>query len=318
MMFSVAVAQQASPPDSFGRQSLDNAWWTGPMLANSANTLPQGHFLAEPYLYDVITNGFYNSSGKRVSVPHQHEFGSLTYINYGLFNKLTVGMIPTFAYIQPGSGPGSAGIGAGDLTVQAQYRVHLFQEGSWIPTVSIALQQTFPTGRYDELGNRPSDGIGGGAFTTSPALYTQTFFWMPNGRILRMRFNVAPSFSRQLNINDVSVYGTTEGFRGHAKPGNSVFVNAAWEYSLTQRWVLALDATYRHQANTLVAEQNRLDPSSPPIRLNSGASDAFGLAPAVEYNWKRNLGVLFGVRLIPLARNAPLTMSPALAINYVH
>src|SRR5215469_5662545 len=129
MMFSVAVAQQASPPDSFGRQSLDNAWWTGPMLANSANTLPQGHFLAEPYLYDVITNGFYNSSGKRVSVPHQHEFGSLT-------------------YIQPGSGPGSAGIGAGDLTVQAQYRVHLFQEGSWIPTVSIALQQTFPTGRY--------------------------------------------------------------------------------------------------------------------------------------------------------------------------
>src|SRR5215469_1303918 len=162
MMFSVAVAQQASPPDSFGRQSLDNAWWTGPMLANSANTLPQGHFLAEPYLYDVITNGFYNSSGKRVSVPHQHEFGSLTYINYGLFNKLTVGMIPTFAYIQPGSGPGSAGIGAGDLTVQAQYRVHLFQEGSWIPTVSIALQQTFPTGRYDELGNRPSDGIGGG------------------------------------------------------------------------------------------------------------------------------------------------------------
>jgi hypothetical protein len=88
-------------------------------------------------------------------------------------------------------------------------------------------------------------------------------------------------------------------------------------YSLRQRWVLALDATYRHQANTLVTGHSRLDPSSTPIRLNSGASDAFGLAPAVEYNWKRTLGVLFGVRMIPIARNASVTISPALAINYV-
>jgi hypothetical protein len=229
MMFSVAVAQQASPPGGFGRQSLDNAWWTGPMLTSSANTLPQVHFLVEPYLYDVIANGFYNSNGRRVSVPHQHEFGSLTYINYGLVNKLTIGMIPTFDYIEPSNGAGSAGIGAGDLTVQAQYRLHLFQEAGWIPTVSIALQQTFRTGRYDQLGQRPSDGMGAGAFTTSPSLYTQTFSWMPNGRILRMRFNVVPSFSRQVNVNGVSVYGTMDGFQGHAKPGNSVFVNAAWE-----------------------------------------------------------------------------------------
>ena len=32
------------------RQSRDDAWWTGPMLANSAETLPKGHFLVESYL----------------------------------------------------------------------------------------------------------------------------------------------------------------------------------------------------------------------------------------------------------------------------
>jgi hypothetical protein len=46
----LAGAQEASPPSSLLRQALDNAWWTGPMLAPSAATLPRGHFLIEPYL----------------------------------------------------------------------------------------------------------------------------------------------------------------------------------------------------------------------------------------------------------------------------
>jgi len=53
--------QETSPPSSVVRQSLDDAWWTGPMLAPSAATLPRGHFLIEPYFYDVIaahSNGF--------------------------------------------------------------------------------------------------------------------------------------------------------------------------------------------------------------------------------------------------------------------
>jgi hypothetical protein len=286
------------------------------MLAPSANTLPRGHFLLEPYLYDVITDGFFTSSGKRVSAPHGHEFGSLTYLNYGLFNKFTIGMIPTFDYVEPSNGPGSSGIGVGDLTVQAQYRLHLFQEDSWIPTVSIALQETLPTGTYDQLGNRPSNGVGAGTFTTSPSLYTQTFFWMPNGRILRLRFNVVPAFSRQTNVQGVSVYGTEADFRGYARPGASLFIDLAGEYSLTRHWVLALDATYRDQSNTSVMGYNSLTFNA--IDQNSGTSHSFGLAPAVEYNWRRNIGVLLGVRLIPAAHNAYATVTPALAINFVH
>ncbi|MBV8306567.1 MAG: transporter, partial [Gammaproteobacteria bacterium] len=32
------------------QQSRQDAWWTGPMLAPNAATLPQGHALIEPYL----------------------------------------------------------------------------------------------------------------------------------------------------------------------------------------------------------------------------------------------------------------------------
>lgn len=310
-------AQATSLPSATFRQSLDDAWWTGPMLAPSASTLAPGHFLIEPYLYDVATQGFYNSHGTRISAPHENSFGSLTYLLYGVANKFTVGMIPIFGYNELSNGQSSGGIRAGDLTIQAQYRLHLFREGSRVPTMSVALQETLPTGEYDQLGNRPSDALGSGAFTTSPAFYSQTFFWLPNGRILRMRFNVVPSFSRSLNIKDVSIYGTSAGFRGQASPGPSVFVDAAWEYSVTKHWVFALDATYRDQGNTPVVGYNTSS-SSQPIRLNSGSSDAFGLAPAIEYNWKSNLGILLGVRFIPIGRNTSTTISPALAINFVH
>jgi hypothetical protein len=314
-----ATAQTQTPTTScnVSRQSLDDAWWTGPMLAPSANTLPPGHFLIEPYVYDVITQGFYDAKGRRVTAPHENSFGSLTYMLYGVRNNFTVGIIPTFGYNEVSNEPSSAGLGVGDLTLQAQYRFHKFREGSWIPAMSIALQETLPTAKYDQLGNRPSDGLGGGAFTTSPAFYSQTYFWLPNGRILRMRFNVAPAFSRQVSIHDASVYGTSSGFRGHANPGPSIFVDAAWEYSLTKQWVLALDATYRRQGNTSVTGYNISDPSQ-PVRLSSGSSDVYGLAPAIEYNWKRNLGVLLGVRLIPTARNSSATITPALAVNFVH
>jgi hypothetical protein len=193
----------------------------------------------------------------------------------------------------------------------------LFREGSWKPTTSITVQETLPTGRYDQLGNRPADGIGSGAFTTTLALYTQSFFWMPNGRILRARFNIAPALSRTANVEDVSVYGTSQGFRGHAKPGNSIFVDAAVEYSLTQRWVLALDATWRNQANTRIAGYNVPEPTQSVI-LNSASSRAFGLAPAVEYNLSSKVGVILGVRMFPAGRNTSNSITPAIAVNIVH
>ena len=300
-----------------GREALTDAWWTGPLLAPSANTLPRGHVLIEPYLFDVISDGFYNTQGTKIRAPHSNGFGSLTYLNYGLANKFTVGLIPTFSYNKVSDGPSSSGVGTGDLTVQAQYRLHLFREGSWKPTTSINVQETLPTGAYDRLSDRPSNGMGSGAFTTTLGLYTQTFFWMPTGRILRMRFNVAPSFSRSANVQDVSIYGTAQGFRGQAKPGNSIFVDAAAEYSLTQHWVLALDATWRNQTNTRVSGYSLSDPSQPVI-LNSGSSRAFGVAPAIEYNFNSKVGVIAGVRAFPAGRNTTNSITPAIAVNIVH
>jgi hypothetical protein len=173
----VSPVGNAPPPGSRPeRQALDDAWWTGPLIAAGAATLPQGRVLVEPY------------------VSHPDSFRSLTYLLYGVTDKLTAGLVPVF--------------GTEDsLTLQAQYRLSQFREGSPIPTTSVVVQHSLP------------------ASTTTVALRSQYYLWMPNGRIMRTRFHVS--------------YATADDVSG------VITVNSSWEYSVTRNWVLALDFVHQ-------------------------------------------------------------------------
>lgn len=292
-----AGAVPTPSPSPSARETLGQAWWTGPMLAPSAGTLPHGHVLVEPYLYDVMES-------------HANDFGSLTYVIYGLTDRLSVGAIPTAGHNIPSNGPRSSSVGLGDLGVLAQYRLLQYQPGSWVPTTSVTVQETFPTGAYDQLGTHPSDGFGSGVYTTKVSLYMQDFAWMSNGRILRLRLNLSQSFSGHANVDGVSVYGTSDGFRGSVKPGNALSIDASAEYSMTSNWVLASDVVYGDSDNTRLTGNTGV--------TDLGASTSWAFAPALEYNWTPNLGILVGVRLIPTGHNTAASITPAIAVNYVH
>lgn len=297
------------------RQSREDAWWTGPILAAGASTLPPGHALVEPYMFNVMSQGRYDANGKRQSGPHQHSFGSFTYLLYGLVEGFTVGVIPRFNYNDVSNGLDSSGIKLGDFTVQGTYRLSQFREGSYVPTASLTLGTTFPTGKYDHLGSRPSDGVGTGAYATELALNTQYFLWMPNGRIIRTRLNLSYEVSDTVSVKDVSVYGTSEGFRGHAKPGRTFVIDSAWEYSLTRNWVLATDVVYQHDTSTKLRGFNT--PTMTRIQADFRSSESFTLAPAVEYNWSPTMGVIVGTVFTVAGRNTGANVVPVMAVNMV-
>jgi hypothetical protein len=313
-----ALVRPASAPAD-DRQSRDDAWWTGPLLAASAATLPQGHWLFEPYLFNVITTGSLDAQGHHHPATPQHDLGSQSYIIYGLTDRLAIAVLPRFSFDEPSGAPDSSHIGFGDLTVQAQYGLTSYHEGSYIPAMSIVLAETFPTGEYDHL-ERASDAFGAGVFSTALSLYTQDYFWLPNGRILRARLDLTYQVSRSGGLEDASAYGTPEGFRGRVYPGDAATIDLAGEYSLTRSWVLALDVIYQHQDSTRVAG---VQPPSAggdllvPFESVTGAGESYGFAPAVEYSWSAKAGVIAGVRIIPLGRNVNTTITPAVAINLV-
>jgi hypothetical protein len=323
MIAGPAGADVDSSTDSATRQSRDDAWWTGPVLAASAATLSQGHFLVEPYVYDSISNGHFDDRGVRHGTARAEGFRSQTYLLYGLTDTVTAGVIPRFGYNEVSQGRSSSGVQVGDVTLQAQYRLTQFQEGHWVPTMSVVLAETVPGGKYDRLGERPSDGLGAGAYTTTVSLYTQHYFWLPNGRILRTRLDLSGSFSHDVRLEDVSAYGTESGFRGKASPGSSFVADSSWEYSVTRNWVLALDVVYEHDANTRVVgsyptQQSGDNSPASIFRGNSGSSESLGFAPAVEYNWTANVGVIFGAKLVTAGHNTDAVVIPVVAINVVY
>ncbi|MGH9380155.1 MAG: transporter [Thermoanaerobaculia bacterium] len=317
LLVGIAVSGSAAPAAAAVRQSLDDAWWTGPIVTASAATLPKGHFLVEPYVFNVIAKERYDRDGKRRDVARTDGYGSLTYVNYGVTDRFTVGAIPTFGYNDVGAGADSSGIGAGDVTVQAQYRLAQFREGGRLPTLSLVVQETLPTGTYDRLGTRTADGMGAGAYTTTVGVFSQYYFWLPNGRILRTRLNVSYAVSDDVRLKDVSVYGTSPGFRGRASPGDSFSVNLAGEYSVTRNWVLALDVFRQYDDDTRVRGYVTEDGGRREVRESSGSSSRLGIAPAVEYNFSATVGVIVGARWFAAGRNTDASVTPVAAINLV-
>ena len=142
-----------------------------PLLAASAATLSQGHFLFEPYVYDSISNARFDDHGARQETARAEAYRSQTYLLYGVTDTVTAGVIPWFGYNEVSQGPSSSGVQVGDVTLQAQYRLAQFQEGRWVPTMSLVLAETVPSGNYDRLGAHPSDGLGAGAYDDGIALH---------------------------------------------------------------------------------------------------------------------------------------------------
>ncbi|MFA6117997.1 MAG: hypothetical protein WC729_28690 [Sphingomonas sp.] len=294
-------AAETAPPQA---STADEAWFTGPMLANSASTLPRGHFLIEPYLYDVAVSG-------------HHSVGSLIYILYGVSDDLTLGAKPSFTLVEGGRGREKY-VAMGDLSLQAQYQLRSARLRNWSPALSISLEQSLPTARYDRLGERPAAGIGSGSFGTTVALYAQAAGHLANGHIMRARLNLSGTVRTAPRVRGVSVYGTDSGFRGRAEGGHAAHIGIAVEYSVTRRWALAFDTIADWRSATIVAgtaPDSNGSLVATAYRLRSGWRH--GVAPGIEYSWTPAIGVLVATRFVAAGPTGPASITPAVALNMV-
>jgi hypothetical protein len=315
-LIASAAAAADDAPSGSARQSLADAWWTGPLLAPNASSFPAGHALLEPYVFDVNNNGQYDANGRHQPAAGGHELGSLTYLIYALTDRVSVGLLPRFFYDEPAGAPNSSSPGVGDVGAQVQVGLTSFHEGSWVPATAVVLAETFPTGRYERLAN-PADGFGAGVYTTAFSWYSQDYLWLPNGRILRVRLDLTYAVSSSASVADQSAYGTPRGFRGRAYPGDSFTADAAAEYSVTRNWVLATDLVWVHNSSTRLTGAEPAAGGSPFVDTQSGSSEYLAVAPAVEYNFSPRVGVIVGARIFVAGRNTGSSVTTAAAINLV-
>jgi hypothetical protein len=267
----------AGADDGVPQAVHEEAWFTGSLNSNGASAIPAGHFLVEPYLGEA-----------------NRTIQSLNLLLYGLTDEVTLGLIPRFSWRD------QAGIG--DLTARLQYRLTAYDAASGMPALAVVLNETLPTGKFDHLNRAETDGTGTGAYLTQFGLLSDEYVTVA-GRPLRLRLDLSYGVSSSVGLENRSVYGTLDGYVGRAHPGAVYGATLAFEYSLSTRWAVALDADYGR------SDKTRIDGAAA-----LGMRQSADLVPAVEYNFTADTGLIVGVQ-VPVWRNAPLM--PMAALNCV-
>jgi len=272
----------------------DEAWFTGSINSTGANGVPPGHFLAEPYLAEVIV--------RPDGGPSTHTAESINLLLAGVADNLTVGLIPRFAWRDRAE--------PADLTARLQYRLTTYDPDSGRPILALIWNETLPTGRYDNLDRAGGDGSGTGAYISAPGLALDDYFHLPGDHLMRLRIDLAYAVPTGAHIENRSVYGTQAGFSGHGWAGSQVSAVTAFEVSLTPRWALALDVDYNRGSHGSVD-------GSGGQHWVSGAWQSANVVPALEYNFTADTGLIVGVQMPVWQRNTSVVVVPVAALNCV-
>jgi len=293
-----------------GDAAVQSQWFTGSLEAPSP-ALPKAGILAiEPYAIYTNNTGAYGDDWRHYAIPDDtSSVESVTVIKYALTDRLSVEALPALAYTWSGTANST---GVGDLPTELEYRFNDENNRTGAPSVTAALGVSFPTGRYEHL-NTPLAGLGSGAYTLKEGLLFQSLFDTADHHPVRLRFYAAAFESLDdVSVQDSSVYGTATGFRGRVAPGVSEELGFGGGYALDQRWVLAIDLVGNNSAGFHL---HGTDMTGSFVHIGGTANSSVSIAPAVEYNWSGNIGVIAGVEFSVAGRNTSSYVAPQIALS---
>jgi len=300
---------------TFSTLSYSGPWFTGPLLAPAGHTIPKGHTNLEIYGVNGFTNGRYDDSGNLIDSPLFHSFTTNPIISHGFTDWLDVQLALPYAF------KATRGVSSNRLgDISAGVGIQLFeQKGSpHRVDVRIIIQEIFPTGRYDNLNPTllGTDSTGLGGYQTQLGLNLQYLKEVFNSHYLRTRAIYSHRFAGPVNVRGLSSYGGTTKTLGHIKGGGEDTLDLAFEFTLTQNWVAVMEGTWTTGRATIfdgAFDVQNIEPQSSNIGNNNYSEKA--LAPALEYNFNGNIGLIGGVWFPVTGRNTSHYLNYVLALN---
>jgi hypothetical protein len=284
------------------------------LLAAAGKTIDVGHVNLEPYLFDQEVYGAYDRHWNRQSTSHISSYLTSMVITAGIFENVDLIFVPRGEHTHTKNKSRTA---LGDTTVGFGYQLVRSDEDSWRPDIRLIFEETLPSGKFKELS--PDDGgadsTGGGAYVTTVGLCAQKVLVLSNRHPLRLRFNATISRSTFVHVRDTSSYGGGIGTRGTVCPGNVFGLILAGEYSITQNWVAAIDISYTHSGKTTFSGNPGVTPSGAIATVGGPSNDQISIAPAIEYNFNKTVGIVGGVWFTVAGRNSSAFVTPSIAVN---
>ena len=287
-------------------------WFTGPLLAGAGHTCPQGHYVLEPYLYILNSSSFYNSSWQAT------RDGTISTVSPSI---LAVVGITSWMDIQLGSAMdanfkhGYQDFRISDCYVYLGFQALEDKKGGWMPDLRILVKQDFPSGHYKNLNpdQQGVDATGSGYYKTGIAFNFQKLFYVSQS-LLQARFNFNYKVSPGVYLSGFTRFAEDKKTYGKIAPQHFFTADFAFEYLLSQNIALACDLYYEFHS----FGKFKPDPDQDQGFKGSLQHQRISLAPALEYNFSSDVGIIAGCWFTLAGKNAQNFSTLVIALNYYH
>lgn len=305
--FAVMLYHPASADASNKELPANLPWLTGPLLTPSGHVVPKGHWNFEPYLFVTTTYGTYDSHWKTTSIPKFYNCNAEFPIQYGPVYPIDVEIVPQFSWNHT---QGASEWVVNDLPLIMDFQLLTDQPGKWWPAIKLTVKANAPIGKYQKLDpNKLGTDIGGaGTWNETIALVLSRLFQFNPVHFLATRFYVGYTVPNPVHVKNLNAYGGAKGTRGKVYPGNTLVALVGLEYTLSVNWALACDIGYSHQNKTRFSGKT-------PSPVGGPSNEEFSIAPAFEYNWSGNVGLIAGAWFSFAGRNTAEFASGVIAVN---
>lgn len=296
---------------------VEAPWLTGPLLAPSSVTVPPGSFNIEPYVYLTAYTGNYNQDWKAI---RSNTFWTDSFqmpIQAGVLSWMDVQISPGFAWNYTEH---KANWVVQDLPVIIDIQLYdnEFMPDNWMPSVKLVLREICPIGKYDRLDpdQLGTDAGGLGSWVTGVGVVFGKLTHLRGVHFLNTRLTIQYNLPSAVQLRGLNFYGGGQGARVKYFPGQNFFIDLGMEYTLAQRWALAIDLVAAYAAKPHFSGFPGLNPDGSLASFPTVSKVQYSIAPAIEYNWSANWGVIGGAWLTVAGRNSPQFISAVLALNY--
>jgi len=271
----------------------------------------------EPYLFVAEDYGSYTNHFKHHTQNTSRTINPQLLISHGFASFFDVKIVPQVFFNKK---DGTRSQRFGDFPVILGFQALRDDPHGWRPDLRVTVAEVFPTGQYNKLNPKKNgtDASGGGSFVTRFATNFQKLFAMNSDHWLRLRLNLNMGYSAPVRVRGFNTYGGGFGTEGKVYPGFTFQGIFAFEYTMTQNWVLALDLQNITAAKTRFSGKKGVDSAGNRANIGQGAAIQWSLAPGIEYNFNSRLGIISGVWWSLYGRNSEDFLTYVIALNYLH
>jgi hypothetical protein len=105
-------------------------------------------------------------------------------------------------------------------------------------------------------------------------------------------------------VKGFNAYGGGYQTQGTVYPGWNYQGIVSFEFTLNQNWVLTLDNVYTHINKNRFSGNPGVTASGNPATVGDPSSEQLSFAPAIEYNFSSNIGIIAGAWVTATGRNS--------------